>query len=212
MKRNGCSVCPYTALAVSISALALVLLFWAIILVVILIGSGPTLAVKGNNAGSLLSGVKITDLTGGFTALCALAVAVGSLIISFRHHRLSVRPRLSIIRVVKNNDGKKKGLYVRNHGLGPALIKSIRFESKSQNLVMESREELGKITLHYALASGDLGNYWLDMLPKDSCERLLWLEVDSFATKDEFDELISDIRLTITYESFYGEKEVEVYE
>ncbi len=209
MKSRDCSVWSYTALAIAISAFALIALFWAMVLLIVVCGGGSSITSTVSGA---TGGLKITDITGGMTAFCALLVAVGSLWISLRHHRLSVRPKISIVRVIENNDAHKKGLYLRNHGLGPALITSITVELKSEEIVIRRYEDLKIIFSRYAFQPGDLCTYWLEVIPKDACERLIWLESDSFSADEEFKRLMSDTRLTVTYESFYKEKEVEVYE
>lgn len=203
----------FAALAIAVSAFAAVGLFWAVILVLVLLGQGPALAKTGSAASGAVGGIKITDITSGLTALFALAVASGSLWFTRRHNRLSVRPKISIVRVIENNDGTKKGLYLRNHGLGPALISEITFESKSTEHTYRRVEELSRLLFsHYAFQSGELGIYWLEVLPKDACERLLWLESDQPEVNDDFQALLSDIRLVVKYRSFYGEPDIETFE
>jgi hypothetical protein len=173
MKSRDCSICECTALAVAISAFALIALFWAVVLMIVLIGEGPSMSATASGATAIASSLKITDVIGVFIAFCALLVAVGSLLISLRHHRLSVRPKISIVRVIENNDNHKKGLYLRNHGLGPALITGIKIELKSKKTVIRCYEDLKNLFSLYTFQRNDLGTYWLEVLPKDACERLI---------------------------------------
>lgn len=204
---------PAAALAIAISAFAAIGLFWALILVFILLDQGPAILGFGTRASALASHLKLGALIGGggLTALFALFVSVGSLWFTRRHNRLSVRPRVSIVRIVENNDNKKKGLYLRNHGLGPALIDEIIFEVKSDGKVFNAYESFRDFVFsEYRFVRGDLGVYWLDLLPKDATERVLWLEDDE--ADDEFKALLFDVRMKVRYSSFYGEHWEEVYE
>jgi hypothetical protein len=62
------------------------------------------------------------------TAICAVVIALASLMVTLtevrasrRHNRQSVRPVLQIVRTRLHND-KRTGLKIRNVGLGPAVI------------------------------------------------------------------------------------------
>lgn len=62
------------------------------------------------------------------TAVCAVVIAVASLVVSFTehrinraHHRYSIRPLLQIHRVKQYRD-LEAGLKIVNYGLGPAII------------------------------------------------------------------------------------------
>ena len=123
------------ALAIAISALAAIALFWAVILTFVLMHEGHQL-VRAGEAPAVASGLKITDITGGITALCALFIATFSLWTARRHNSLSVRPHISIVRVIANMDGKKEGLYLRNHGLGPALVDELIIEIDAKKTVI----------------------------------------------------------------------------
>jgi hypothetical protein len=211
MKCENCSICAATALAIAIAGFALIALFWGTVLLFVLNAGDSAAATSTDISGVATGRLKITDITGGITAFCALIVAVGSLYISMRHHRLSVMPKLSIVRVIENNDGEKKGLYLRNHGLGPAIIAGIVIELKSQNKIIHCYEDLKIIFSLYGFEIGDLGTYWLDVLPKDACERFIWLESSANSANEEFMELMKDIKLTVLYESFYEEKRMATY-
>lgn len=203
----------FYALAIAFSAFASIGLFWAVILLAILSDQGTEVTEKAGSAAGVFNGIKITEITGGVIALFALLVAAGSLWLTRRHHRLSVKPRISIVRVVANNDKLKEGLYLRNHGLGPALIEEISFEIRSAKKTFRSYSELKKFLLpDYGFYSGDIGSYWLELLPKDACERLIWLESDKPSAKAKFKLLLNELKLTVKYRSLYEEQETEIYE
>jgi hypothetical protein len=202
----------FKALAIAISAFAAIALFWAVILVFVLVGEGSALVVKAGAASDTASGLKITDVTGGITALCALFVAAFSLWTARRHNSLSVRPHLSIVRVIENKEKTKKGLYIRNHGLGPALVDELIIEIDSKKVVIRKYQDLKQLFDLYAFDRGDLGVYWMDLLPKDGCERFVWLENEAEEKKEEFKRLMFDVRLIVKYRSFYEERRSVSYE
>lgn len=185
------------ALAVAISAFPLIALFWAIILVLAITHASNQLIARGGEISAAASDLKITDITGGITALCALFVAGFSLWTVRRHNILSARPRISIVRVIKNNDGKKEGLYLRNHGLGPALIDELIIEIDAKKTVISRYQDLKRLFELYDFECEDLGVYWMDLLPKDACERFIWLESEKEDKKEEFKRLMFDTRLEI---------------
>jgi hypothetical protein len=202
------------ALAIAVSALAAISLFWAVVLIAVLLNQGPSLAQTLATSTDSNGGLKPTDITGGLTALCALAVASGSLWLTRRHNRLSVRPKISVVQVIDNSDNKKIGLYLRNHGLGPALIEEISFEVRN-GPILRSFQNLRMFLFannKYYFIPKELGALWLEVLPKDACEGLLWLESKETNAAAQFKRLLSDLRLVVQYRSFYGEKEVEVHD
>ena len=152
------------------------------------------------------SHVSITDISTLVIAMCSVFVAIWSVVWTRRHNMLSVKPLLSIVRVIDNNDGQKRGLYLRNHGLGPAIIESISIKIPRKNIEFKEYGDLSKIFDLYQLKKGDLGVYWLDLLPKDVCERFLWLESDGSNEKEEFKKLMFALVFTVEYSSFYGKK------
>lgn len=158
------------------------------------------------------TGLKITDITGSITALCALFVAALSLWTVRRHNSLSVRPHISIVRVIENNQGMKEGLYLRNHGLGPALIDKLVIEIDTKKTVITRYQDLKQLFALYDFDVRDLGIYWMDLLPKDGCERFLWIESNCEAKKEVFKRLMYDVRLIVKYRSFYDEQKSASFE
>jgi hypothetical protein len=198
----------------AVSAAAAIALFWAVLFAVVLIDQGPAVTRAAAGSSDAGGGVKVTDIASGLIALFALVVATGSLWLTRRHYRLSVRPKVSIVRVIHDHGGAKKGFYLRNDGLGPALIDEISFEIKN-GPALRSYENLLMFLFandKYYFNQGQLGVRWIEVLPKDVCERLLWLESKESNAGDQFMHLLADLRLVVKYGSFYGEKEVELYD
>jgi len=99
----------------------------------------------------------LLGIAGVATALCALVATIWQGVISRKHNRLSVKPVLTLYREEVN--GK---IYVKNNGIGPALIRGFAIHLDSKPLAERDVPELlpfvrdaAFLTHDIALAPGD---------------------------------------------------------
>ncbi|MGZ0656577.1 hypothetical protein ACWPKS_13315 [Coraliomargarita sp. W4R72] len=155
---------------------------------------------------ALLKNFTLSDFASIFVASCALFVSIWSVRSQQRHNKQSVRPKLFPVRVGPNRDGTRLGVYLRNHGLGPAYIKQLSFEPPGLKKKISQTDDLQRIFDAYDFDHHDLGQYWLQVIPKDGLERILWLEETSSPKKiSEFNRMLDGAYLYVEYESSYGE-------
>lgn len=146
------------------------------------------------------------------TAICAIIVAVASLVVSFAEHRVnrrhnqnSIRPLLQINRVKKYYNAEA-GLKLKNCGLGPAII--------IESIVKLDGETLGEWSVETFEKIEDLTSGRIDIMTTLDANRVLQfgqefliLGMHDFDNDDHswFWELVTKrLSFEIRYESIYG--------
>ncbi len=143
-----------------------------------------------------------------FIALTAVAVAVISGVLTRKHNRLSVKPRLVITRLSYSDNCK---ISVANKGIGPAVIR--KFDIYLDNEMVQKENEVSTISAAVKQALPFTG----------TIQTLLVHEDEAIAEKEELDLLsiydppqdipslrtimegLQKIRFLIEYESLYEE-------
>jgi hypothetical protein len=150
----------------------------------------------GNNAEQLIS-------------LLAFVVAIGSFWVQRKHNRLSVKPHL--ITFTDNEEDKKRVVvWLKNNGIGPALIKSFEFrldgKTKSDGSPYKLDEILNKLLkdIMCRRKRTQLGADYA--MPANECLALVDIELMSSESLSLADvkKRFECVDLIVQYESFYG--------
>jgi len=196
---------------------AAILLFWAIVLIFVLIGSGSELVKVAHSAVANEEPFSWGTFFSGVIAVSAVIVSAGSLFVTRRHQRLSVKPQLEIVLALDPNKSIGNRIYhsreicLRNYGLGPARITDYCFDFGADHGVAHDEAELRAILTSKLKFPGGLPKtYFLTLLPVERTERIFWIEPSHNPTEEylvllAFAALRSSLKLTVTYESMYCE-------
>ncbi|EKF9663293.1 hypothetical protein O1C66_003569 [Vibrio cholerae] len=82
-------------------------------------------------------------------AMSSMAVAIWQGSLSRRHNKLSVKPYISIL--WDSTPGNNVKVYMKNYGVGPAFIRSVRFKSGDKEFCSSSAKELKSFFDHIGL-------------------------------------------------------------
>ena len=146
---------------------------------------------------------------GLIVAGCALVLTIANMWLLRRHHERSTRPLL-LISPEKHVGGDvfSYKLAVRNRGLGPAILKRVEATFAGEPVTLDdlARGKVGRAmpatTTVYPLAKGDA------MAPRD--ERLIFSLSGKMDIRDpnreEINQRLRQVEVTILYESLYGWK------
>lgn len=145
-------------------------------------------------------------------ALCAIGIAVGSLVMSIRefrlsrdHNRRSVQPLLRINRR-RNLEGTEGGLILVNHGLGPAVITGSSVTFDGQLLGPWTLETFDQIKGDLPLTPKVVTVRPDNVIPAGTNIYLLRLDNFNVVEHAWFWTLITDrLRFEIKYSSIYGD-------
>lgn len=143
-------------------------------------------------------------------ALLALIVAVGSFWVQRKHNRLSVKPHLTTF-TEREHDKKRAVVWLRNNGLGPALITSYEFlldgKTKSGGSPYKADELIAELLKGIACRSKrtQLGVDY--SMPANASVVVLDVELDpaESVSLTEIQKRFERSDLIVRYESFYGE-------
>jgi len=146
-------------------------------------------------------------------SLSALATAVLSICVTVwlgmetRHHnRLSVRPRLDI---TFNAGSHSLGYEVVNHGLGPALVTSVRVQVDGREQTGDGPRGYGDLLRVVGAVPQDLVMDAFgagSMLPAGEARRLFAVRMDGPAGRDSLIRAVyGRTAVEIRYQSMYGE-------
>jgi hypothetical protein len=147
------------------------------------------------------------------TAICAIVIAIASLVISIievratRHHnRQSVRPILRITRVRGHNDSRT-GLKLINVGCGPAIIRGTTASFDDRIIGPWSHESFNQIVSDKKDARLGYSIYYAgDVIAAGSAVYLLFINPYKKKRDQGFWDLIAyRMGIEIEYESLYGE-------
>lgn len=141
--------------------------------------------------------------------LLALAVAVGSFWVQRRHNRLSVRPHLTTF-TEREHDKKRVVVWLRNNGIGPALIKSYGFsldgKTKDDGSLYKTDELMADLlkNVRCKLKRTQLGPDYC--MPANTSVVTVDIELDPAepVSLAEVQNRLERCDLIVRYESFYG--------
>ncbi len=159
----------------------------------------------------------IIALSSAITAACALFATFWQAWLSYKHNRLSVRPKL--VWHVTRRDSPNSGIAfaVRNLGLGPAVIRERYFSKDNTRFVppMAQTDEVkafvahafGQQQVHYALKQFGLPGKDA-AIPGQGEVVIADIEFPAlpFAQLDTIVLLAGDVAFHVKYESLYGER------
>ncbi len=152
----------------------------------------------------------VTAIASVIIALAAIFISVWQGVETRKHNQLSVTPKLDIFQESRQKV-RSIGLFIANHGLGPAIIGDIiisvretQFKVNTENGLIEVLDKLGIneqwVQYHYI----SQGSYF------QAGERRLLLAADrskiNIDDEHRFKGAISLLKVRIDYESVYGEK------
>lgn len=156
----------------------------------------------------------IISIAATVVSVCALFLSVYQTILSRQQQSASVWPKLVIGNGYMKNVGSDSfyRLYVRNVGIGPAIIRSVTIRYKDQTF--DTMMDYGKTVLQKnnvldSLAFDEADLLSDDVIPQGDQVMLFDTYKNRFANL--FIDNLSDFVLTINYESIYGEKWTVVY-
>ena len=151
----------------------------------------------------------LISITATIVSISALFLSVYQTILSRQQQSASVWPKLIIGNGYMKNLGNDSfyRLYVRNVGIGPAVIKNVTIRHKNQSF--NTMTEYGRTVLqtHQALDSLAFDEQDLtdeDVIPQGETVFLFDTYKNRFANL--FINNLADFELTVSYESIYGEK------
>lgn len=156
----------------------------------------------------------MTDIDG--LTLFIAALALGSTLYfsfqSYRHNRLSVKPIIDT-RIEKNKLRKRLSVFLRNKGIGPAIIEKVRIKylNCSYNDFQEFTGELRKKG-EFDLKSPEV--YYMINFAEEGLsvkEDLTLIDVNEFNEVDEFYELLKKVSVIVRYRDIYDKKKTEIF-
>ena len=156
----------------------------------------------------------IISITATIVSISALFLSVYQTILSRQQQSASVWPKLVIGNGYMKNMGNDSfyRLYVRNVGIGPAIIRKVTIQYKDQTFV--TMTDYGKKVLRENKALDSLSFDEMDLLPDEVIpqgERVTLFDTYKNRFANLFIANLDDFVLTITYESVYGEQWTVVY-
>lgn len=151
-------------------------------------------------------------ISAAFIALCALAVSIHQIRLSEQHHRLSVKPCITLIRHLSDTD--KIGLELINNGFGPAVIKKIIVKRGKETLPYQSLEAIALLLcsdyekiktqhpedIHYTF----LGDS--NILGAGNSLWLIYNDKPTDELRNNWKKALNAIELSAEYESIYGDE------
>lgn len=151
----------------------------------------------------------ILSITATIVSVCALFVAAYQTILMRQQQGASVWPKLIIGHgyIMNAGDNSFYRLYVRNVGIGPAVIQNVVIKYKDQ--VFNNMTDYGKMVLQSHQALDSLAFDESDLLSDDVIpqgERVVLFDTHKSRFANYFIFNRKDFILIITYESVYGEK------
>lgn len=155
----------------------------------------------------------ITAWASGLIALAALFVAVWQGYLSRQHNRLSLRPHLTFLHKL-SDDNPRFFLELQNNGVGPAEIKDFRiyldnkhddhFEAPSWLTHLDSIGLKGKA----CGASYDPGEF---LAAGKSLQILRYESRDDSTSTIQIRKALQRLRIEVTYRSVYGDEHEAIF-
>ncbi|GAB2798989.1 hypothetical protein [Dyella kyungheensis] len=149
-----------------------------------------------------------TAIGSGVVALCALIVSIIQVRAVMQHNRLQTRP---LVDVYFGLDHNLAVLELRNHGLGPAIIKSILAKYKGRTYELTSPKELDELAKQYPQhLLGNIATHTYYISPDTPIRPGTDLVVFMFTepkNKDALNaahELMDNLHVSVTYKCIYG--------
>jgi len=145
-------------------------------------------------------------------AVLALTISVWTLKENRDFNRLSFKPFLVLTSYITNLE-RSDGIYVTNNGTGPAIIKKFELFVRDKKVRTENLNVFAEDLAKY----GNIGDIQIiisnisngSVLRKDASQYIFVLANKStnltMEHMERFSNLIRDTRVTIEYDSFYGE-------
>jgi len=153
---------------------------------------------------------RITGISAMITATCALFVSVWQGYETRTHNRLTVRPHLQLTRSIER--GKPIGLYVKNVGSGPAIIKKVEVYF-ADNLIKEGPDNFAPRQIMKLIQPKHGHWFFCNLTPEYRLmpgEEVVYVGATlRDASKEEKETLFKNmhkVTLFLEYESIYGEK------
>ena len=150
----------------------------------------------------------ILSITATIVSVCALFVATYQTILMRQQQNAAVWPKLVINHGYVSNAGNDSfyRLFVRNVGIGPAIIRETRITYKGQPF--SDMDGYGRFVYKTHNALDSMSFDYADLLPETVIpqgERTVLFDTYKGSSAHYFSDNIKDFRLTITYQSIYGE-------
>lgn len=150
----------------------------------------------------------ILSITATIVSICALFVATYQTILMRQQQSAAVWPKLVIGQGYISNAGNDSfyRLFVRNVGIGPAIIRETSITYKGQSF--PDMDEYGRFVYKTHNAVDSINFDYADLLPETVIpqgERTVLFDTNKGSSARYFSDNIKDFRLTVTYESVYGE-------
>lgn len=148
-------------------------------------------------------------------ALAALSLSVFEGIETRRHNQIRLQPNLNFERLYYS-DNDRIGIYLKNNGLGPAIIKKTYIAFNGEVL----DEHLGDagwryLDQHYQLVEKGYKSFWYTkdtLITVGDSQSLIWIDSNSDKVmQNKFNDFLNQLSLTIVYESVFGEHYTAIY-
>jgi len=169
-----------------------------------------TVGSKSDSSNKLSSSDQIASAA-AFIALCAFFVAIWQGYISRKHNRLSVRPKLDIHTLCIDNEPIV--IELRNYGLGPAIVKDIKYEIGGNKFKSDKTDSLVNFTNYFKqpINVGAIRFYTIHdqtIINQNNSISLLVFE-DSHNDNTYIADICSklnDLKIEVSYDCIYGNK------
>lgn len=148
-------------------------------------------------------------ISSSVVALCALAISVFQTRATIRHNKLQTKPFLDIVALITN---KLTNLSIENHGLGPAIIKSIVATYKGGAYQLKSVGGIDSLTDQLPAAvrkQMEIHQNHLDSVtPLQAGKSLLLIDIhpETDAAREAAKAFLDALNITVEYECVYGQK------
>jgi hypothetical protein len=153
------------------------------------------------------------EMLTAIAALLALILTIWQGILTRSHDRLSVKPLLSFTLATMNLENHPVGIFLRNDGLGPAVIRKVSVFNGMK--VASGKAALREIIIPIATEleiMGQVQHFWVDPgygLQAGSSIKMLW--VYPGAAEMQMIGLMAKINIRLEYESIYGDRMNPIY-
>jgi len=151
-----------------------------------------------------------TTIATVFIAVLALFLSIWHLSVQRKHNKLSVKPLLTFEELTANTE-RGFGVFVRNDGIGPAIIKEFKIYVDNIQIISDYKhlwkEAAKKLSIDYNFVM------FHTFEPKTSINtglRLPVFTIEQKVNKEQtalFKKSISRLNIEILYESIYGQKD-----
>ncbi|GGQ30734.1 hypothetical protein [Shewanella litoralis] len=148
-------------------------------------------------------------------ALSALGLAIWQGVSTRRHNRLAVKPHLDFSS--KYSDGETFTLWLKNDGIGPAIVKKYELfldgvlqPNEGSKLVTETLKKLNTPSVSF----GGMALNPNSSLAASTKQQILHYDMENYSKslRKDFESEFKRIEIVIKYESLYGERFTAKYQ